>query len=157
MIQSAIKMYIQSLDNSVVNAGEIKTAVGSSVGESLQGFINDKTGGLSYSASQLDNIFSAIMQIAETVDRSINEKIEGLSQETAPMLRSAVQLDRLTEQQAEQVGANIKEVLTTRLNKYKVLSGGAKPQGVFDDFTFGAKKKKGAPAITNPDDPFGDL
>jgi hypothetical protein len=121
----------------VVNAGEIKTAVGASMWQSVQGFINEKTGGLSYSASQLDQIFKAIMQVAKTVDKSISSKLTSLKKEAGPLSQIAIDNGMISPDKAQKLVANIGKVLTNRLNKYKVLSGGSAPQGIFKDTKIG--------------------
>lgn len=153
-IASAIKMYVRALDNSVVNAGEIKSAVGGDAYDSIVGFANGLINGVSYSKDQLDNFYKSMVAVAETSDAILDSHLEGLGAELDSSFKNAVETGRVPQDRVGKLSTNIKDMLKNRTGKYRVMDNVSSATPLFDDILSEAKTPK---ATTNYQDPFGDL
>lgn len=143
-IASAIKMYVKSLDNSVVNAGEIGAVAGGDLIDKVISFANELSQGVRYSESQLQNFFSAMKSTAETADMLIDRQSEFLNAEAENSLSNLVTTGVIDEEMKAQLAANIQTLINNRMSKYKTGLGGEDITAEFSDIDLfsGTPKRK---------------
>jgi hypothetical protein len=150
-IQTAIKAFVRSIDNSVVMQGEIERVVGSDLVDTLLSIPNQWTQGHKYTKEQQEMIFDTMVQSAHLKDSLMKKVIDGTMSEANNKVNTAVGFDRISHSQGELIKKEILNTATSRSDKYKLIDG-VGPVGVFQDI-LGETEVKKQPVDTNTIDP----
>ncbi len=131
-IQTAIKAFVRSIDNSVVMQGEIERVVGSNLFETVMSYPNKWSKREPYSKEQSEMIFKTMIKSASLKDDLLKRVIKGTQDEALSKI-DTIEGWRITPEQAQKIRDEIGAMGEARYNKLEILPQGQEPVGKFTD------------------------
>ena len=131
-IQTAIKAFVRSIDNSVVMQGEIERVVGSNLLETVMAYPNKWQKREPYSKEQSEMIFKTMIKSAKEKDDLLKRVIKGTQDEALSKI-DTIEGWRITPEQAQKIRDEIGAMGDARYNKLEILPQGQEPVGKFTD------------------------
>jgi hypothetical protein len=131
-IQTAIKAFVRSIDNSVVMQGEIERVVGSNLLETVMAYPNKWQKREPYSKEQSEMIFKTMVKSASLKDDLLKRVIKGTQDEALAKV-DTIEGWRITPEQAQKIREEIGAMGDARYDKLEILPQGQKPVGIFTD------------------------
>lgn len=136
-IQVAVKAFVKSIDNSVVNKGEIQDVVGESAIERLWGFGNKFVRGQKFSADTLNKLWESMVNVAKTVNTKLDEKKESLLDTARGEVEAAVLGGQIKPDAREAVLNNMNSRIEDRMSDLYFFKDGKIPEPKFRDINLG--------------------
>jgi len=119
-INSAIKVYVKSLDNSAVMQGEIAQIAGDSFLGRVKGWINGAFTGVEMSANQLKNFWDSLKIVVEAHNNAVDEIVNITKKTASKRIDGLISLKRLNPGEESTYTTQIDDILKATTAKYKV-------------------------------------
>ena len=144
-IQSAIKMFVRSLDGSVVMQGEVENIVGSNAVDSILKYPKKWLTRENYSKEQTEMIFKTMIKSAKQRDKMLNNLVDGTIREAKGRAKSAFGFGEISAEEKQIIDTELEGLGSIRAGKYQILDydkegNPIEPVGIFKDISGGTGK-----------------